>query len=173
MLSWSPKSRGWRPSETIGRSQRKLWSCKGQLRNKWMVEGQAREKYWGASRIQGKMLRKTLGLREKFEKQLCKGRCLLLWGELHSRRPRRRHWVDKWGSRSFWGNFEWPRRYLCLLRRSRGCVNSGERLVATMLKLRPKPKPPSPQTTRKTLWPKLLWWAKSFTPMFGWTVAEN
>jgi hypothetical protein len=30
------------------------------------------------------------------------------------------------------------------------------RLVATMLKLRPRLKPPSPQTTRETLRPKLL-----------------
>jgi hypothetical protein len=30
-----------------------------------MVEGQAREKYWGASRIQGKMFWKILGLREE------------------------------------------------------------------------------------------------------------
>jgi hypothetical protein len=52
-----------------------------------MVEGQDGEKYWGASRMQGKMFRKILGLREKFEEQLCKSWFLLLWGELHSRRP--------------------------------------------------------------------------------------
>jgi hypothetical protein len=49
-------------------SQGKLRSRESQPRNCWMVEGQAGEKYWGAPQIQGKMLRKILGLCEKFEK---------------------------------------------------------------------------------------------------------
>jgi hypothetical protein len=40
-------------------------------------------------------------------------------------------------------------------------------LVATTLKLQPRLKPPSPQTTRKTLRLKLHWWAENFIPMSG------
>jgi hypothetical protein len=44
---------------------------------------------------------------------------------------------------------------------------SWRRLVASTLKLRPRLKSPSPQTTRKTLRPKLLWWAENFIPISG------
>jgi hypothetical protein len=42
-----------------------------------------------------------------------------------------------------------------------------EKAGCDTLKLRPKLKPPSPQTTRKTLRSKLLWWAENFIPMSG------
>jgi hypothetical protein len=65
------------------------------------------------------------------------------------------------------------REDICAFTGTRGISAILERLIATTLKLRPKLKPPSPQTTRKTLRPKLLWWAENFIPMSGLMVARN
>jgi hypothetical protein len=48
-----------------------------------------------------------------------------------------------------------------------GLLQFWRKLVVTMLKLQPRPKPPSPQTTRRTPRSKLLWWVESFILMSG------
>jgi hypothetical protein len=56
---------------------------------------------------------------------------------------------------------------ICVFAGARGVTAILEKAGCDHVKPAAKPKPPSPQTTRRTPRPKLLWWAESFIPMFG------
>jgi hypothetical protein len=66
------------------------------------------------------------------------------------------YWLDKRGSWSFWRDPQRSRGHLCFSLAVEGLRQFWRRLVATMLKLRPRLKPPSLQTIWKTPRPKLL-----------------